>query len=157
MSDATPNVDVPAKPPKRFRYLRIAVSVFFGVLTVLLVVLWGRSYLWAEQFSYSTGTAFVSIGSGSGAFYLVRDGSVPKTLAPDWAFDRAPAGYIPANFYWHRTPTFWSARVPYRFPALICAGLATIPWASGRFSVRGLLFGTAVVAVLLGLAVWAGR
>jgi hypothetical protein len=40
MSDETPAADVSAKPPQRFRRLGIAVSVFFGVLTVALVLLW---------------------------------------------------------------------------------------------------------------------
>ena len=31
------------------RRVRIAVSVFFGVLTVLLAVMWVRSYWWADQ------------------------------------------------------------------------------------------------------------
>ena len=44
MDDPTPTVDAPSKPPLRFRRTRIAVSVFFGVLTVALCVLWVRSY-----------------------------------------------------------------------------------------------------------------
>src|SRR6476659_1067575 len=38
-----------AKPPLRFRKLRIAWSVFWGLACVLLIVLWVRSY-WAESF-----------------------------------------------------------------------------------------------------------
>jgi len=39
MDDPTPTVDAPDKPPHRFRRTRIAVSVFFGVLTAALVML----------------------------------------------------------------------------------------------------------------------
>lgn len=38
MDDATPIVDASGKPPRRFRRARIAVSVFFGLLAVVLVV-----------------------------------------------------------------------------------------------------------------------
>ena len=44
MCVAPPSVDVSAKPPRRFRRLRISASAFFAVLAVALVVLWVRSY-----------------------------------------------------------------------------------------------------------------
>ncbi len=36
----------------RFRKLRIAWSVFWGLAAVLLVVLWVRSYWWVDQLGY---------------------------------------------------------------------------------------------------------
>jgi hypothetical protein len=44
MPDETPESDVPSKPPMQLRRVRIAVSAFFGVLSVALCVLWVRSY-----------------------------------------------------------------------------------------------------------------
>ena len=52
MSDATPLADVSAKLPRRFRRLRIAVSVFFGALTVALCVFWVRSYRFRDEMNY---------------------------------------------------------------------------------------------------------
>jgi hypothetical protein len=40
MSDATPPADVSAKPPRRFRRLRVAVSVTFSVIAVALCIWW---------------------------------------------------------------------------------------------------------------------
>src|SRR4051795_652243 len=39
----------------RFRKLRIAWSVFWGVACVLLIVLWVRSYSWNEEFAFPAG------------------------------------------------------------------------------------------------------
>ena len=36
------------------RRVRIAVSVFFGVLTVAMCVLWVRSYFWRERIVFGT-------------------------------------------------------------------------------------------------------
>ena len=83
----------------RFRKLRIAWSVGWGFLAVLLIVLWVRDYL----------------------------------------------------------DTRLVASLPYAFPLLGAAGLAIAPWATGptRFSLRTLLIATTLLAMLLGLAVWA--
>ena len=51
------------------------------------------------------------------------------------------------------------ASLPYAFPLLISFGLAVAPWVSGqtRFSLRTLLIVTTLVALVLGLAVYAAR
>lgn len=65
MADATPTADVYAKPRRRFRRLRIAVSVFFGVVCVIYCVFWVRDrWNWhgigAGQITYSDrGTTIV--------------------------------------------------------------------------------------------------
>jgi hypothetical protein len=85
----------------RFRKLRIAWSVFWGLACVLPVVLWVKDY---------------------------------------------------------RT-TRLVASQPYAFPILLTFTLAVAPWtndrAFARFSLRSLLIATTLVAVGLGLAVWA--
>jgi hypothetical protein len=82
----------------KFRKLRIAWSVACGILCLLLIVLWVRSY-WSSD------------------LYL----------------------------YW--------------FAIFMIAALAAVPWFewSPRFSIRTLLFGTTLVAVMMWIAVYAAR
>jgi hypothetical protein len=47
--------------------------------------------------------------------------------------------------------------VPYWFLSLTAIALASAPFAVHRFSLRTLLVAMTVVAVVLGLAMWAGR
>lgn len=47
MSEALTPPELPAPKRSRLRFLRLAASVFFGLLAVALVVLWVRSY-WRE-------------------------------------------------------------------------------------------------------------
>lgn len=61
------------------RKLRTAVSMFFGVLTVALCVLWVRSY-WLNEVvtcSFGGGQA-VTFGTGQGHAYFVH---LPKSLS----------------------------------------------------------------------------
>jgi hypothetical protein len=95
MSDATPDADVPAKPPRRFRRLRIAVSVFFGVITVILCVWWNGASEMNEALNSSFGLgrdprsldvylylAFLSLTLASSPWlaYLPRQWSVRTML-----------------------------------------------------------------------------
>ena len=45
--------------------------------------------------------------------------------------------------------------IPYWIPILLTALLAIVPWFPWKFSLRTLLIATALIAVLLGLVVWA--
>jgi hypothetical protein len=47
--------------------------------------------------------------------------------------------------------------VPYWIPVLLTATLAALPWLRWRFSLKALMIGTTLVAVLMGLIVWAVR
>ena len=49
--------------------------------------------------------------------------------------------------------------IPYWLPCLAAATIALLPWLkwSKRFSLRTLLIATTLVAVALGLIVWAAR
>jgi hypothetical protein len=50
-----------------------------------------------------------------------------------------------------------AVRVPYWFASSLSILLATLPWFYWRFSLRTLLIGTTLVAVVLGLIVYAIR
>ena len=50
--------------------------------------------------------------------------------------------------------------IPYWFPAFVCGIAAVLPWwrrTTWSFSLRTLLIATTLVAVVLGLAVWAAH
>jgi hypothetical protein len=56
MPDTTPTTpDRPTTSPIRFRRTRIAVSDFFGVVTVLLMLAWVRSYWIFARFAMNVG------------------------------------------------------------------------------------------------------
>ena len=144
MDDVTPSVE---QPPRRFRRLRIAVSVFFGLLTVALCLLWLRSYSWIDV--VRKGTRGVASSEGK---FLVNDiynlqgkGSVStRSFAGDWIH-------------------IWTARqgdlvgvglgrmIP-QWPAILFAAiLSAVPWLHYRFSLRTMLIATTLIAAMLGL------
>ncbi len=47
--------------------------------------------------------------------------------------------------------------MPHWFLLVTCGVASVIPWISYRFSLRTLLIATTLVAIVLGLAVWAAR
>jgi hypothetical protein len=153
----------------KYRKLRIAWSVGWGIACVLLIVLWVRSYpdeemLWGHHLA-SRGYSIQSLkGRLSFAYYI-----------PDYYFDTATHSFSTRNgllvprmpewlssrgveMYWQ--PAMFIVKVPYRyllpFVALV-ASVPSIPRLRWRFSLRTLLIVTTLVAVVLGLAAYAMR
>jgi hypothetical protein len=160
----------------RFRKLRIAWSVLWGLITVLLLMLWVRSYWWFDVWRIDPIYKAYSIGgqSGSGCFVLDCGNSFipafPQTnfryqctklekLVPELQnyglFSSRVWGRFSARI---EGRNYFSFVVPYWFLVLAAALWAAIPWLpwwSSRFSLRTLLIATTLVAVLLGLVVYA--
>jgi hypothetical protein len=149
----------------RFRKLRIAWSVFWGVTGVLLIALWVRSYC-RTDYVYACMPPAACWFDGSIGILRLRgaiDSDRPfgcshySTEAykfvdinreiTDVHFPRIVEGSI-ERFY---------ILVPYWFALLSVAGLSMLPWIRWRFSLRTLLVATTLVAVVLGLVVWAIR
>jgi hypothetical protein len=159
MPDATPIVDDPSKP-LRFRRTRIAVSVFFGVLTVLLCLLWVRSYWRFDEIVWTseTRTFAVSASQGKLSIETIND----RVLLPPgwsrvsfWDSDSDDEPKTLFGFGWQRENGSITANLPLCFLALLCAAIA---WLQGkRFSLRTLLIATTLVAVVLELGVWMAR
>jgi hypothetical protein len=145
------------------RRIRIAASVSFGVLTVAMCLLWVRSYwgLLGSEVLVTPGFRY-RVASVEGSAFLFRQGrfisgaefmlddpySAPiaeltarTRLGVGCFSDVASSGVSVA--YWLLVPL-----------AIVAA---VMPWAGWRFSLRTLLIATTLVAVVLGLAVWAGR
>jgi len=121
----------------RFRKLRIAWSAQCGIVYVLLLMLWVRTY-WHPDF-------------------------IPKRLVskPAWQV-RSYGGSIdlirwntPSNVTWTRTPSI-KVTIPHTALALTIAFAAIAPWVnwSKRFSLRTLLIATTVMAAVLGFTLY---
>jgi hypothetical protein len=156
----------------RFRKLRIAWSVVCLIACVLLIVLWVRSYSNGHLEGYLPAPSTVCCRSMTGVVIalrlpaetvtpsLGRENYQPLTFQP---FETGPVDIVPTRsgfiFDWHSS-SFWIVQLPYWFLVAIPALCGVAPWLnqfSWRFSLRTLLIATTLVAVVLGLAVWATR
>jgi hypothetical protein len=161
----------------RFRKLRIAWSVVWGMAALLLIVMWVRSYWRLDSFQCRVhGRYYVAVMSTQpilgvgyncaptrgaaedifvtslctfGSLDRIQDGTSIVLAIPTWSagVDRG------ANWSVHATSPHW-------FPTLISGVLATLPWIRQlrcRFTLRTLLIATTLAAVGLGLVVWASH
>jgi hypothetical protein len=175
----------PEAPRRRFRKLRIAWSVGWGVLCVVLIALLVRSYWRCDVATDSFSPAldpitgkmgddcawgFTSLRGIFGVELLDMSGVAPKLTQRDFSFNTTSAAdqHVPMlqsghgsilGFQWRFLPNGSTAYVPYWFPIMLFATCAATPWMrwSKRFSLRTLLIATTLVAVVLGLAVYASR
>ncbi len=145
----------------RYRKLRIAWSVAWGIVAVLLVVLWVRSYSLGEYL-------YIPFGNAQGVWVRTARGHIIyKREAVDhqiaWQFYPHSSEWYLQMLLPRDSGIFgnWSldshtATIPLYFPSLAAAILAAIPWllTVRRFSLRTLLIATTLVAVGLGLIMW---
>jgi hypothetical protein len=149
-----------------FRYLRIAWSVAWGVLAVLLCMLWMRSYWWWDWYNSSTvARQNATVGSTQGWLEIViRIGTLPDAPRP-YSLSAIPVGELPAvDGHWelHAFHYPWgggeySIQIPHWFPAFSATMFAAAVWIRWRFSLRTLLIATMLFAVMLGLIAYAAR
>jgi hypothetical protein len=158
----------PAAPDarrRRFRNLRIAWSVVCSIATVLLVVLWVRSYWWEDGLVWVRGSArnviLVNSKSGTLGFSFCPGGDAEEQLLPPFFKLTRP---LPRNsqvtpFAWFSDAVLTIIRVPTWALIALSVAIGTTPWFGHprRFSLRTLLIATTVVAVGLGLIVYLAR
>jgi hypothetical protein len=145
--------------------LRIAASVFFAILAVLLCMLWvasnrrhisitgklpGSYDFGIESLHGSTG---VHIFRGNVGWNVAAQNDLIVTGQDGKQITR------PHIFFYRRILFSQAYNFPTWFPLLICAAIATLPCFpySRRFSLRTLLIATTLIAVLLGLIMWFAR
>jgi hypothetical protein len=163
MDDSTSIVDAPCTPPLRFRRTRIAVSVFFGVLTVAMCVLWVRSYLHRDVFKAREW----AVGSYRGEYIIGTLIFPVPDIERGWAYptgEAKNASYLEARVFGNTLGTSNNCNTSfsglYMFNVVYSALISTWaawPWlrrSRGRFSLRTMLTATTLVAVVLGLGVW---
>ena len=149
--------------PRLIRSLRIAFSVVFGVLCVLMIACWVRSYWWMDSVTLRLSRSeYVQVHTGDGRmciwfehkptktwFYLSSD---PVTIhTPPDADNRIPW------FDVHSWPTFTRVYTAHWFLMVLAGSFAVIPWCPSRFSLRGLLIAMTAIAVIVGAIVWVDR
>jgi hypothetical protein len=153
--------------------LRIAFSVLCGILSLLLIMLWVRSYwLWDIIYYRPTeATAFRALSTEGAVHFHNASNGLPVMDSPPiigWSLRTSShAGYgsdiadaspfkkvfrgFESRFYrgaWH---------LPYWFLVLMPAALGAAPWVfqwNWRFSLRTLLIAVTLVAVLLGMILY---
>ena len=144
----------------KFRKLRIAWSVAWGVLAVLLIALWVRSYWWVDSIDiHISESTHACLGDLPGGIEL-------KRVSPQWIaeniLDSIPVSTAFRNFENARPPfpiraqglLFTGIRrrcVPFWFLLLVTTAVGTAPWIRWRFTSRTLLIATTLVAVGLRL------
>ena len=148
--------------PQFIRRLRIAASVFFALMTVALCVLWVRSYWRSDVVARSVaGGSYMEIKSICGGIRASRQ-SAGHDLPSFWGYRSSVLG----ERYWPSTRISWGSRgsvgrihFPHWLPVIVTMLIATLCWKpiERRFSLRTLLIATTLVAVALGLGVWASR
>jgi len=151
----------------RYRKLRIAWSVLWGLVAVLLVVLWVRSYWWLNLIKGPLTPSKTLVVTSSKGFFVV--GTLSST-AYIWKIDRwsqeelsrqtKAAGMSENTKSWFWQLTYFgfahgALESSYLYPVSLMGIAAAAPWM--RFSLRSLLIATTVVAVALGFAVYANR
>jgi hypothetical protein len=143
----------------KYRKLRIAWSVIWGVAAVLLCVLWVRSYWWSDQYHLQAGRWFG--GSTNRGRFVLHWFDVSSrnnwetgyhcysTILVDWKKEDRAAPPFYCVFL--MASGGYSLIGPMFLLAAITAFLAAAPWFRWRFSLRTLLIVTTLVAVVLGV------
>jgi hypothetical protein len=160
----------------KYRKLRIAWSVGWGLAAVLLIVLWVRSYWWKDWVTAPISrTQAVSLNSSQGRL-RVRLGPMPSQSIPLFShyslakFEKdadeslGEMGPGVTTFKAPLSPVFGRSidgkfSVAHGLVVLFFAALGVVaaPCIKWRFTLRTLLIATTLVAVVLGLVVWAAR
>ena len=162
----------------KYRKLRIAWSVAWGMVAVLLCVMWVRSYWVTDSAEYLVPNwRDFAIGSARGYVILFESDEpskgkkysysglvikrIPETLRINSIlFESHESTCILGKIYYQSKPGWGiTLTLPNWFTLLVVAGLAGVPWIrwTNRFSLRTLLIATTLVAIGLGLIVWAAR
>jgi hypothetical protein len=153
-----------------YRKLRIAWSVVWGGLALLLIVLWVRSY-----WNYYA-IAYIDSQSGAVGVFFYRGSiglelnyvSAPPPFAQWWDFKSIPFSEdLPVDagkrivdgmqLRFYRITHSTGAVFPIPLVAMVAVALAAVPRLYYRFTLRAMLLATTFVAIALGVAVYAAR
>lgn len=149
-----------------FPYLRIAWTVFFGVLAVLLCVLWVRSYWHTDSLTQVDNNGILKrMGTNSGTLFLgwVDFKTSPTISPPDvtdgWEYqeyDSEPMRGASPSWSCAWGPTEAIVAFPAWLATLLSLALAVAPWVhwSKSFSLRTLLIAITLVSFALGVIIY---
>ena len=142
----------------RFRKLRMAFSVGCGIVCVLLIMLWVRSYWRLDLINRNSNSNSSTVRADAGLITLSHSqGRSPLLDDNGWKYiaDNASWGMQYWQFDWAWNTRIILVRIPIWVLALAVAMLARAPWIrwSKRFTIRTLLIATTLVALVLGIIV----
>jgi hypothetical protein len=132
----------------------------WGLACVLLVALWVRSYWHVDSIT----TKFGFTVSAQGSFVSTPLFHLSPTDTHGWEFNKHssdvkfPESSFLGFHFAVENASRWIALVPHWFVILLAVTFAAVPWVHKirwRFSLRTLLIATTLVAVVLGLVVYA--
>ncbi len=153
----------------KFRKLRIAWSVFWILVAVPMILLWVRSYQWTDhvlgEVALQTPTPSRTTQSSEfitqqGQLVIGDPSSLGAILKFKWEHERMDeGGFLGRSPSW--LPRYYikpeELTIPLWMTVVFPCALALLSWVPGRFSLRTLLIATTLVAVVLGLIVWAAK
>jgi hypothetical protein len=142
-----------------FGFLRIGWSVGWGIVAVLWIAWWVRSYAVIDNVNFDfPGKSEIQLFTTKGSFAVSLQKAnlgwfwnSPKT----WLYDREYPG--PLQFQFTHVTGCSTLRMPYWFLVSICAAIAASSWPHWRFSLRTLLIATTLVAVVLGVIAYSSQ
>jgi hypothetical protein len=149
----------------RFRKLRIAWSVIWALLVVLLIVLWVRSNYWVDVWAGpQIGSRLAIFETCPGACGLgladvrVNPWSRLTVSSDAWwnAAQKSQPGFYKSWFWGLYAYGDDSIIVPFYFAIGLAAVATAVPWIRWpkRYRLRTLLIATTLVAVVLGLVMY---
>jgi hypothetical protein len=148
----------------KFRKLRIAWSVFWGLAAVLLIVLWVRSGHTLDRLGWSRtkygGTIAVTSFDGECEFFFATYNELWTGTTHGFNYLTRPEQFASWDPSWTGFAVNGTNNgnhflmVPYWFLTLAVLLVTATPWICRQFSLRTLLIATTLVAVVLGLIVW---
>jgi hypothetical protein len=146
----------------RFHKLRIAFSVFCGIACVLLICLWARSYWWSDMASRRIAAIWSTHGCVTCLWWKSNPSLPTATTSVD--VDLLPVGITAALGLFSFDLEYGSTGIVIQLPhwtlVLMTGICGAAPWIrqlKWRFSLRTLLIAITLVAVVLGLIVYAVR
>jgi hypothetical protein len=150
-----------------FRRLSIAFSTACLVVCALLIALWVRSYWRLDGISGPTPDVIgFQVYSTKGCIVYSKGSPAGPTPDQPWKVsfgcDTPSEGTESRNIAFRgfdivREPCATQVYIPHWFPLLLTATLATTPWIRLRFGLRTLLITVTLVALVLGLVIYAAR
>ena len=172
-SNLTTAERLPTNRTRIFKWLRITFSAACLVACVLFIALWVRSYWWRDMAfarNPDIGSTYAASLQGKLRIGFYREHRNSPADFSRWGMNAAPAEEMALSL--ERSPmpkrqcalgfelvNYWNPlafAIPYWFLVPLSGAIAAAPWIrwSNRFSLRALLIGTTLVAVVLGLVVW---
>jgi hypothetical protein len=136
--------------------LRIAWSVVWSIVAVLLLALWVRSYStddYLEHFNSSMDG--MVLGSIRGVVYLSHTVDIANGVTPRWERGSYPVNYnVPRPWLFAGKLSPVDLAAPHFLFVGICLIIAAASWLPRRFTLRTLLIATTLVAAVLGFITW---